>query len=393
MARVPLRMPARTSRAFWLVVASLLVVVGALRLGTSDGGQAFLVRYHIAPQLAPRLATRVDVAVAEKLLALGLVRGDVKARTVAARGRQIREYTFAAPAHLTPTQVQMELRRAVRSVHGDVVRAELSHGKQEALVLALGFGPTVTHRVVIKPPPEPPMTAQGPRRPRIALIIDDLGHNMNGTTRGLLGLGVPFTVAVLPELRKSGAVLEAARKRGLPALLHLPMQPVGDDNPGKHPIKVDMPPEKIDALIGKHAGEYKSVIGVNNHMGSLATTDLPTMRALMKALRKRELVFVDSQTTPRSVGRQTAKEAGVWCIANDLFLDDRDEGVEQVASNLQRLATMARKRGLAVGIAHPHPATLQALRTMLPRLQAHGIEFVTIESLRPQPAVATRTAK
>jgi len=357
----------------------------------SDTGQAFLVRYGISRHFAPQLATRVDVAVAEKLLALGLVRGDVKARTVADGGRRVREYTFASPAHLTPTMVQVELRRAVQTVHGEIVHAEQTHDKGEALVLALGFGSLVTHRVVIKPPPQPPMTAQGPRRPRIALIIDDLGHNMNRTTRGILGLGVPFTVAVLPELRKSGEVLEAARKRGLPALLHLPMQPAGDENPGKHPVTVEMPPEKIDALIGKHASEYKTIIGVNNHMGSRATTDVPTMQAVMKSLRKRELLFVDSQTSPRSVGRRTAKEAGVWCISNDLFLDDKEEGVEEVSSNLQRLATLARRRGLAVGIAHPHPETLQALRTMLPRLQARGIEFVTIESLHPQPNLATRT--
>jgi uncharacterized protein len=393
VARVAARTKIPGSRGFWLVVATLGILLLTLRFGFSDTGQAFLLRYGISRHFAPQLATRIDVAVAEKLLALGLVRGDVKARDVAGAGRRIREYTFASPAHLTPTLVQMELRRAVAAVHGEVIRAEQVHEKGEALVLTLGVGSTVTHRIVIKPPPPPPMTAQGPRRPRIALIIDDLGNNMNGTTRGILGLEVPFTVAVLPELRKSGAVLDVARKRGLPALLHLPMQPAGDENPGKHPVTVDMPPEKIDALIGKHAGEYKTIFGVNNHMGSRATADVPTMRALMTALRKRELLFVDSQTTPRSVGRQMAREAGVWCIANDLFLDDKEEGVEQVEANLQRLATLARRRGLAVGIGHPHPETLAALRTMLPRLQAHGIEFVTIESLRPQPSVALRTER
>jgi uncharacterized protein len=391
VGRAVARIPVPGSRGFWLVLAVLGVTLAALRLGMSDTGQAFLVRYGISRHFAPQVATRVDVAIAEKLLALGLVRGDVKARDVAVGGRRVREYTFASPAHLTPTLVQMELRHAVRDVHGEIIRAAVTHDKGEALVLALGFGSLVTHRIVIKPPLPPPMTAQGPRRPRLALIIDDLGHNMNGTTRGILDLGVPFTVAVLPELRKSNAVLEAARKRGLPALLHLPMQPAGDENPGKHPVTVDMPPEKIDALVGKHASEYKTIIGVNNHMGSLATTDVPTMRALMQSLRKRELVFVDSQTSPRSVGRRMAREAGVWCIANDLFLDDKEEPVEQVEANLQRLANLARRRGLAVGIGHPHPETLAALRVMLPRLQAHGIDFVTIDSLRPQPNVAVRT--
>jgi polysaccharide deacetylase 2 family uncharacterized protein YibQ len=124
-------------------------------------------------------------------------------------------------------------------------------------------------------------------------------------------------------------------------------------------------------------------------MGSRATADRATMRALLRALGKRDLVFVDSQTTTRSVARALGREEGVWCIANDLFLDDGGGTEEVVAANVRRLADMARKRGLAVGIAHPHPETLAALRTALPRLQAEGFEFTTVADLRPRPAAAT----
>jgi polysaccharide deacetylase 2 family uncharacterized protein YibQ len=188
---------------------------------------------------------------------------------------------------------------------------------------------------------------------------------------------------VLPELGKSQDILDAARERQLPVLLHLPMEPTGGADPGKHAIRVGMQAEEIEAIVDAHQRRYKGIFGVNNHMGSRATADRPTMAALMQALRRRDLVFVDSQTTPRSVGRETAREAGVWCVANDLFLDDGGEAREQVASNLARLARIARKRGVAIGIAHPHPETLAALLEAIPRLQADGYEFVTIESLRP----------
>jgi hypothetical protein len=59
---------------------------------------------------------------------------------------------------------------------------------------------------------------------------------------------------------------------------------------------------------------------------------------------------------------------------------------------LLSLVALARKRGLAVGIAHPHPETLQALRALLPRLQADGIQFVTVNDLRPQAQVASQPA-
>jgi len=395
VARRVARSSWRGSRGFWLMLAVVAAAFGALRLSTSDRGQAFLVRYGITRHFVPQLGTRLDVALAQQFVVMGLERGDVKLRNAVLAGRRVREYSFASPQHLSPTLCHAGLRDAARRVSAEVLSAEMHHDKGDELELVLGFGHVPTHRILIRPAAPPPVIAGRPQRPRLALLVDDLGNNMNGTTRGILDLPVPFTIAVLPDLRDSDDVLEEAHKRGVPALLHLPMEPEGGADPGKHAIKVGMDAEAIEALVDKQLRRYKTVFGINNHMGSRATADRPTMQALMQVLRRRDLVFVDSQTTPHSLGRSTAREAGVWCVANDLFLDDGEESQEQVEANLDRLARMARKRGLAIGIAHPHPETLAALRAALPRLQADGYEFVTLESLRPAAPgrLAARTAE
>lgn len=381
------------SPAFFIALAAVAVLFVGVRLWTSDRGQAFLVTHSITRHFAPQLATRADVALAQRFLEMGLLRGDLKSKQLTVGGRQVREYSFAAPGHLTPTQCQIAITRAARSVHGDVVRAEIKHERGEQLVLLVGFGHVLTHRVVVRPAPAPRVAQETPNGPRIALIIDDLGHNWNGTTQAFLQLPVPVTLAVLPDLAKSGRVFEEAHKREIPTLLHLPMEPEGGQDPGKHAIRTGMAAEDVDEIVGKHLQHYKTFLGVNNHMGSRATADRATMRALMAALLKRDLVFVDSQTTPRSVGRAVSREAGVWCAANDLFLDDEAESTEVVSANLQRLAQMARKRGFAVGIAHPHPDTLRALQALLPRLQAEGFHFVTIAEVRPKRVAAAETAR
>jgi len=376
------------SRGFWLAIAGVVVAFVLVRLSTSEHGQVFLTRTGVTDHFVPALAGRLDVALADRLVPMGLVRGDIKVGEATEGGRRIRQYTFPCPQHLTPTLVHLELWRAARSVFADVLQADIRHERGDQLVLLFGYGRMATHRLVVRTPAPPRATAEAPRKPRLALLIDDFGHNMNSTARGILDLGVPLTITVLPNLSKSKAAFEAARERGIPALLHLPMEPEGDEDPGRHPVTVGMSMEEIDELLDRYERRYESFFGVNNHMGSRATADRPTMEALMKVLRKRDLIFVDSQTTARSVGRKTARDAGVWYVANDLFLDDGQETTEQVAANLERLAAMARKRGLAVGIGHPHPETLAALRTVLPRLQAHGIELVTVESLAPAPANA-----
>lgn len=381
------------SRSFFIVLAVVGVLFVGVRLWTSDGGQAFLVSHGVTRHFVPQLATRTDVALARSFLEMGLLRGDLKAKQLTVSGQRLREYSFAAPGHLTPTQCQIAVAHAARSVHGDIVRAELKHDRGDQLVLLVGFGRALTHRIVVRPAPAPRVAQNAPAGPRIALIIDDLGHNWNGTTQGFLALPVPVTLAVLPELPKSGRVFEEAQKREIPTLLHLPMEPEGGSDPGKHAIRTGMAADDIDEIVGNHLQRYKTFVGVNNHMGSRATADRATMRALMAALQKRDLVFVDSQTTPHSLGRAAGREAGVWCLANDLFLDDKAEPTEAVSANLQRLAQMARKHGLAVGIAHPHPDTLRALRALLPRLQAEGFQFVTLADLRPRRAATAEAAR
>lgn len=381
------------SRSFVAALAVLAILFVGLRLWTSDRGQAFLVSKGLTRHFVPELATRTDVALAQRFIEMGLLRGDLKTKQLTAGGQRLREYSFAAPSHLTPTQCQIAITRAARSVYGDVVRAEIRHEHGEELVLVIGFGHALTHRVVVRPAPAPRLAQETGRGPRIALIIDDLGNNWNSTTQEFLKLPVPVTLAVLPELPKSGRLFEEAQKREIPTLLHLPMEPEGGQDPGKHAIRTGMAPDDIDEIVGKHLQRYKTFLGVNNHMGSRATADRPTMRALMTALQKRDLVFVDSETTPHSVGRATGREAGVWCMANDLFLDDQAEPTDVVSANLQRLAQMARKHGLAVGIAHPHPDTLRALQALLPRLQAEGFQFVTVADLRPKRAMTAEPAR
>jgi polysaccharide deacetylase 2 family uncharacterized protein YibQ len=282
------------------------------------------------------------------------------------------------PPHLTPTQCNLALTRAAHRAHARVLQAQENPGRGGEIRLAFGYPPHVTHRIRILPP-EPPVETP---EVRIALVIDDLGASMNATTRGILDLGVPLTLAVLPDLSHSDDVFEAAAERQLPTLLHLPMEPEGDEKPGRQPLTLGMEPATMEALIGRYQEKYPGFFGINNHMGSRATADAATMRDFAAVLSRRQLFFLDSVTTPRSVAFESARSQGVPCLRNDLFLDAETESAETVAERLQDLVGLARQRGHAVGIAHPQPYSLQALRALIPRLRAEGVQFVTLQELR-----------
>ena len=362
----------------------------AIALTCTWSGRALLAGSGLAPRFLPRLADHLDVVVSDRFLDLGLLKGDLRARSLSARGRPVREYTFHAPPHLTPTLCNLWITRAARVAHAQVLRADEDPKRGGEVVLHIGFGACITHRIVVQPALRVAASAQRP--PRIALVIDDLGQNMNATTRGMFGLGVPITVAVLPDLPDSRDAFAAAAQYGVPALLHLPMEPEGNADPGRDPVRVGMSPAAVDAILDRHQRRYPNCIGLNNHMGSRATADAATMRAVATAIGHRDWIFLDSMTTPHSVGYSVARALGVWSLRNDMFLDDKARTAEAVAENLRQLGALARARGLAVGIAHPRPYTLQALRAQLPRLLSEGIVFVTLAELRdgsrPQPVAA-----
>ncbi len=263
--------------------------------------------------------------------------------------------------------------------------------------------------------------------PTVALIIDDWGHTKVGPAKSIVGLPVSLTMAVLPDLpysrhyclKRSDLVLppghvaesttddvvvsgrHARLEAGCPVevstgrrrsawpqqrreiMLHLPMQPQGypQTNPGPNPLLVGMNENDIRRRLDDALGSLTNVTGVNNHMGSAATSDTPTMRALMSVLRDRDLYFVDSLTSARSVAYAEAGRAGIPAERNRIFLDYDNENESAIVANLERLVQSARSSGFAVGIGHPHRATAAVLARELPRLVREGVRFVTVSEL------------
>ncbi len=140
-------------------------------------------------------------------------------------------------------------------------------------------------------------------------------------------------------------------------------------------LKKGMDPEEASRLVNEALDSLPSCKGLNNHMGSRATTDLKLMEAVCGVLKERNLFFVDSRTSPQSLAYKTAKQAGLLLAGRDVFLDDKVES-RAILKQLDGLVRAARKRGWAVGIGHFKLTTLTTLEQAVHRLENQGIEFV-----------------
>ncbi len=221
-------------------------------------------------------------------------------------------------------------------------------------------------------------------RPIIAVVIDDLGLNRVGT-RTLNALPGPLTLAFLPYAGNIEAQTRAAREAGHELMVHLPMEPFGTSWPGPEALLTTLGQDEFVRRLRHNLDRISGYAGVNNHMGSRLTSDHARMDLVMRELRERDVLFLDSRTTPQSIASDMANRNGVPNTIRDIFLDHViDE--RQIREQLTKVETIARSTGSAVAIGHPHQATIDALRVWLPTLAGRG--FV----LAPISAVVARRA-
>jgi polysaccharide deacetylase 2 family uncharacterized protein YibQ len=231
-------------------------------------------------------------------------------------------------------------------------------------------------------PKETTVRANRRLRGQVALIVDDMGNNLEALDV-LIGLKEPVTVSVLPFSTYARETAQAAHDDNLEVLLHLPLESLNNhetatDTDGL--ITSAMSPEEIVQSFETSLARVPYADGVNNHMGSKFTADSGLMRTLLAPLKEKGLLFVDSRTTAQTVAYEEALRMGIPALERNVFLDaDADRG--RIKSRLVELFKLARKKGRAVGICHPYPETLEALKTSLRLYADYDLEVVPVSEL------------
>ncbi|TDQ77718.1 hypothetical protein A8950_3873 [Dongia mobilis] len=217
-------------------------------------------------------------------------------------------------------------------------------------------------------------------RPLLAIVLDDVGVAPQ-QARAALDLPAPLVLSIMTYADKGGDLAREARRRGHEVMVHMPMQPLsGSVDPGPEALSVGLPADEIRRRVDWGLARFDGYVGFNNHMGSRFTQNTDGMRIVLEEARQRGLLFLDSKTISNSVGEELAREMGVAHIGRDVFLDDT---VSEAAVERQLAAaeSIARKRGYAVAIGHPHPATIAVLKRSLPELAARGIAVVPLTAI------------
>ena len=220
------------------------------------------------------------------------------------------------------------------------------------------------------------VTARKHQLPKVAIIIDDMGYD-EAAGQKLLTLPIELTYSFLPFAPHTKKLQSIALRTGKTIFLHLPLQPKGTlYSPGPGALYLDDSAELQRMKLKKCLQEVPHAVGVNNHMGSSFTEDEGAMANIIQELKARSLIFVDSVTSPGSVAFQAARAAALQSARRNVFLDNiQDERV--ICGQLEKLVEIAEKKGWAIGIAHPYPATVNAIARCSGKYQAR-VDYVGV---------------
>lgn len=229
------------------------------------------------------------------------------------------------------------------------------------------------------PLPKPIIITAPPVKGKIAIVLDDWGYNKNNFPL-LNEIKYPITGAVLPNLSYSRQAAAELHKRGFEVILHLPMQPQGDEPQEKNTILTSLTDNEIRKIVSRDLSEIAYAKGANNHMGSLATEDPRVMEDVFSELKRRRLYFLDSFVTPKSICLSSTNKINIPFARRDVFLDN-DEDPDYIKQQLNKLKEVASQQGYAVGIGHDRNNTVRVLIEVMPEIAKEGFEFVPLSEI------------
>ena len=215
--------------------------------------------------------------------------------------------------------------------------------------------------------------------PRMVLIIDDMGYNLK---RGEAALALPgaVTYSILPYTPYAKKFAVDAHDSGREVMLHVPMANTAAKALGPGALTPEMEREAVMSGLNQALDATPHVSGVNNHMGSLLTSMDQPMQWVMDTLKARDLYFIDSLTTIKSVGWKKARENQVPYLKRHVFLDHQSNEAF-INGQFQRALNIANKFGFVVVIGHPYPETSAYLARMLPDLKKLGVRLVPASAI------------
>ena len=211
------------------------------------------------------------------------------------------------------------------------------------------------------------------KKARLAIIIDDVSNAQQ--LNKIRSLPSKLTPSIFPPSEFSSTSHNLAHDLKH-YMVHLPMESGSAQmNKMRKTLRVNDSPQKVRERIEEIRKLFPAAKYLNNHTGSVYTSNEKAMSVLYPILRENGFIFVDSRTSAKTKVRQIAHAYKDLYIYRDTFLDNI-QNKDAIRKQLRQAVKIAKKNGHAIAIAHPHALTLQALKEAQDILKEVDVVYV-----------------
>ena len=225
------------------------------------------------------------------------------------------------------------------------------------------------------------------KRPRVAIVVTGLGLSAAATESAIQGLPGGVTLAFAPYSPRLNEWIRLARAAGHEVLINVPMEPTNYPayDPGPQTLLTTLNAEgNLDRLLWS-LSRGTGYVGVVDFLGSRFTTSSAHMTPVLNAINQRGLLYLDSNSSPRSVSAAVAAKIGLVSAKATLTLDQRASRTE-IDRRFAELEQRAKRERRAIGIASPYPVSLERIATWVRQLEARGVSIAPVSALTQTPA-------
>ena len=209
--------------------------------------------------------------------------------------------------------------------------------------------------------------------PRLAIIIMGLGIDEQATKVAIEVLSSEVTLSFSPYAKNLKELIKQARTAGHEVLIDLPLE-------SKQFPAMDSGPYTLLTLLSKEdnlkrlnfvLSRASGYIGVTGYMGEKFANSPSHMLPIMKELKKRGLVYVD---TCKGSAININQDTKLAHAVADIFVDEKKQRIS-IDARLKYLKDLAKYNGQAIGISTVLPVSFHAINDWVRQFKLSDEEF------------------
>ena len=197
-------------------------------------------------------------------------------------------------------------------------------------------------------------------KPKVVIIIDDIATPKQlSDIVAIQDAGLKLTPSIFPVAQGNTQMLERVAHLEF-FMVHLPLEALAYKDE-LDTISIYDSEDSIKRKIARIKQTLPNTLYINNHTGSKFTERRANMEFLLSVLDSHNINFIDSRTTQNTTLPEIAKAQNRLILYRDIFIDNALDS-HSLNTQINEGIKIAKARGYAILIAHPHKETLNAIR-------------------------------